>query len=279
MAVEEKDQAFQPINIREVVAGKNKIVARRIPGFVYKWLERILHLEEVNLFLGKFGHLKGLEFTNEVIKYLNIKFELKGFDDLPKDGRFMFVSNHPLGGLDGVLLLKLMNERFGTTRSLTNDFLMAVTPLNEWFVPINKVGGQGRESIQAIEDLYESKDQILIFPAGLCSRKIKGKIVDLEWQKHFIQKAVQYHIDVVPIFFGGNNSNQFYNIAKIRKFFKIKFNIEMMFLVDEMYKHKNKTFKIQFGTPIPYQTFNRSMRPIDWANHVKEKVYQLGKLI
>src|SRR5690606_14041471 len=139
-------------------------------------------------FLRQFRHLKKLEFTDEIIRYLNIQFKIENFDQLPENGRFIFVSNHPLGGLDGVLLLKLLNEKYGTTRSLTNDFLMAVTPLNDWFVPINKVGGQGRDSLKAIDELYVSNDHILIFPAGLCSRKINGKIVDLEWQKHFIQK-------------------------------------------------------------------------------------------
>jgi putative hemolysin len=278
MAEEEKGQAFQPINIREVVAGKNKKLARRLPGFVYRWLERILHIEEMNEFLRQFGHLKKIEFTNEIIRYLNIQFDIEGYDQLPEKGRYIFVSNHPLGGLDGVLLLKLMNEKFGTTRSLTNDFLMAVTPLSDWFVPINKVGGQGRDSLKAIDELYESNDQIMIFPAGLCSRKIKGRIVDLEWQKHFIQKAVQYKIDVVPIFFAGRNSNFFYNLAKFRKLFKIKFNIEMMYLVDELYKHKNKKFSIRFGKAIPYQTFDRSRKHLEWANYVKEQVYQMSKI-
>jgi len=196
-------------------------------------------------------------------------------ENIPKSGRYIFVSNHPLGGLDGVLLLKQITENFGYTRSLTNDFLMAVTPFKDWFVPINKVGGQGREALQAIDELYTSDDQILIFPAGLCSRKINGEIVDLEWQKHFIQKAVQYKIDVVPIYFEGRNSNKFYNLAKFRKLFRIKFNIEMMYLVDELFKHKDKTFSIHFGKPLSYESFNSSKKPIDWAQKVKSDVYSL----
>lgn len=273
----EKGQTFQPINIREVVAGKNKKVAKRLPGFIYRWLERILHLDEVNDFLRQFGHLKKIEFADEIIRYMNIQFKIENFDQLPPNGRFIFVSNHPLGGLDGVLLLKLLNEKFGTTRSLTNDFLMALAPLREWFVPINKLGGQGRDSLKAIDELYESNDQIMIFPAGLCSRKINGKIIDLEWQKHFIQKAVQYKIDIVPIFFEGRNSNRFYNLARFRKLFNIKFNIEMMYLVDELYKHKNKQFTIRFGKVIPYQTFDRSRKPMEWAGYVKQTVYQMSK--
>lgn len=271
-----REETFRPIDIREVVAAKNEKAAKRVPSFIYKWLEKILHLQEVNDFLTKYGHLKGLAFTQQVVDYMNIDFQLTGYDQLPSDGRFLFVSNHPLGGLDGVLLLQLLTLKFGSTRSLTNDFLMAVSPLKEWFVPINKVGSQGRESIQIIEDFYKSDDQILIFPAGLCSRKINGKIVDLQWQKHFIQKAVQHKIPIVPIYFDGRNSNRFYNIAKLRKFFKIKLNIEMMFLVDELFKHKNKSFKIHFGQPMEYTTFDSSKKPIEWAEYVKDCVYNMA---
>lgn len=270
-------QTFQAIDIREIVASKNSKVAKRIPSFIYNWLIRILHLKEINAFLKEFGHLTGTAFIDQVIKTLNIHFELMGEENIPQKGRYMFVSNHPLGGLDGVLLLKLLNEKAGSTKVIINDFLMAITPLKHYFVPVNKVGGQARDSIQFIDKLYNSNNQILIFPAGLCSRKIKNKIVDLKWQKHFIQKAVSHKLDIVPIYFGGRNTNKFYNLAILRKFFKIKFNIEMMFLADELYKHQNKTFKIYFGKPLPYSTFNKSKKPIEWARIVKEKVYQLGK--
>jgi putative hemolysin len=275
MAGDQKGQIFQPINIREVVADKNKKVAERLPGFVYNWLERILHLDELNNFLKVSGHIKGLGFADEIISYLNIKFNIEGIENLPKEGRYIFVSNHPLGGLDGVLLLKLLNENAGTTRVLINDFIMAITPLEKWFVPVNKVGGQGRSAIKKIEELYNSKDNALIFPAGLCSRKIDGGIIDLTWQKHFIQKSVQHKLDVVPIYFKGRNSNRFYNIARLRKFFKISFNIEMMYLVDELYKHKNKTFSVHFGKPITHTTFDKKKKPIEWAQYVKDEVYKL----
>lgn len=277
MEGEEQEQIYQPIDIREVVSNKNSKVAKRTPAFIYRWLTKILHLDEVNFFLRKSGHHEGLDFANEIIKYLNITFEINGIENIPKDKRLMFVSNHPLGGLDGVVLLKILNEQVGNTRVLINDFLMEIKPLQNWFVPVNKVGGQARDAIKLVDELYRSDTQILIFPAGLCSRKIKGEIVDLKWQKHFIQKAIQHKIDVVPIFFEGKNSNNFYNIAKLRKFFKIKFNIEMMYLVDELYKHKNKSFAVHFGQTIPYTTFDKTKKHIEWADYVKEKVYSLIK--
>lgn len=275
MEGENNRQAFQPIDLREVVGSKNKQLAKRLPGFMYRWLGKILHINQINDFLREAGHLKGIPFINEVINNLNIKFEIHGEENIPREGRYMFVSNHPLGGLDGVILLKLLNEKGGPTRVIINDFLMAITPLADWFVPVNKIGGQARDSIGAVEELYQSDDHVLIFPAGLCSRKIDGKIVDLQWQKHFIQKAVKHQLDIVPIYFEGRNTNKFYNLAKIRKILNIKFNIEMMYLVDELYKHQNKAFKIHFGQAISYKTFNRRVRPIEWADRVKSFVYRL----
>lgn len=266
---------FKAIDIRDVVAERNAKVAKQLPTFIYRWLERILHVKEINSFMHQSGHLEGINFANAIIDYTNISFDVTGIENIPKDQRFMFVSNHPLGGLDGVILLKILNENIGNTRVLINDFLLAITPFGRWFVPVNKIGGQARSSIQVVEELYQSNDHVLIFPAGLCSRKIKGEIIDLEWQKHFIQKSKQHKLDVVPIYFSGKNSRKFYNLAKLRKLFRIKFNIEMMYLVDELYKHKNKKFSLHFGKPIPHTTFDRSKKPKAWANEVKDIVYDL----
>jgi 1-acyl-sn-glycerol-3-phosphate acyltransferase len=277
MAGDKQGNKLEPIDIKELVRSKNEKLANRLPQFVYNWLGKLLHIDELNNFLQEYGHLKGLEFVEEAIKMLNIKFNIEGEENLPSDGRYMFVSNHPLGGLDGVLLLKILNEKFGNTRVLINDFLMAITPLSQWFVPVNKVGGQARDSIKHVDELYESDDQVLIFPAGLCSRKTNGVIKDLEWQKHFVQKAVQYKLNIVPIHFGGRNTNRFYRLANIRKFLRIKFNIEMLFLVDEMFKHKNKTFTIRFGKPLPFTKFDKTKRPKEWAQYIKEQTYELAK--
>lgn len=277
MEGENQNEAFQPIDIVSIVSAKNPKLAKRIPGFVYRYLSRILHLKEINEFLSKSGHLRGVEFIDAGIHFININFEEHGMENLPTEGKQIYVSNHPLGGLDGLLLLKYLTEHRGKTRTIVNDFLMAITPLNDLFVAVNKVGSQARGTLQTIESLYTNSDQILIFPAGLCSRKVDGTIVDLEWQKHFIQKAIQYKIDVVPVYFEGRNSNFFYNLARIRKFLRIKFNIEMMYLSDEMFKHRNKTFKIFYGKPISYTTFDKSQTHKEWAKYVKDAVYKLPK--
>lgn len=277
MEGEKQEDTFQPIDIKEVVRARNEKLAQKLPAFVFRWLNKILHLDEVNFFLQKHWDYEPVEFIDEAIKYLGIDYTVVGEDNIPTDQRFICVSNHPLGGLDGMLILKLIFEKTGTARNLSNDFLMNLKPLKPWFVPINKVGGQARGSLEAVEELYKSTDNIMIFPAGLCSRKVNGQIVDLEWQKHFIQKAVKHQIDILPVLFIGRNTNRFYNLANIRKFLGIKFNFEMIYLVDEMFSHKGKTFKLYIGKPIPYSTFNNSKRPLEWASIVKEKVYQLDK--
>lgn len=275
MEGENQKQGFTPINIREVVGGKNPKAAGRIPGFIYRYLTRILHLEEVNAFMSEHYTCSGIEFLTDAVSFLNISFQYHNEENLPRDGRYMYVSNHPLGGLDGMLILKYLNQNIGYTRNLSNDFLMNLKPLAEFFVPVNKVGQQSKDRALKVNELYESEDNIMIFPAGLCSRKRNGRIMDLEWQKHFIQKSVQYGIDVVPIYFEGRNSNFFYNLANIRKFLKIQVNIEMMYLADEMFKHRNKTFHIYFGKPIPCSTFDKSKTQKEWAAEVKKIVYNL----
>lgn len=276
METENQPTVFKPIDIVELVRSKSPKLARRIPKFVYRYFKRILHLDEINGFMTEFGHLEGVPFIDEVIKMIDAKFDLHGLENLPHEGRHIFVSNHPLGGLDGLLLIKHIQEQQGTVKCLVNDFLMLVYPLKNSFVPINKFGGQAKDSIEKIDQMYEATDyNILIFPAGLCSRKNNGKIADLEWQKHFIQKAVQYKLDVVPVFFEGHNSKSFYRVANIRKFLKIKMNIEMLYLPDEMYKQRGNTFNLFFGKTIPYTVFDKSRTPKQWAAYVKDIVYSL----
>ena len=163
----------------------------------------------------------------------------------------------------------------GELKFLSNDILMNIPNLSPMFVPVNKHGGHSREVARVMDETYRSTQQILIFPSGLASRKIKGKIVDLEWKKHFISKAIQYQRDVIPVFISGRNSNRFYRLAKLRKFFRIKWNLEMFFLPDETVKHRNTDVHIYFGKPIPYTFFNKTKTHKEWASHVKERVYTL----
>lgn len=272
---EKKSNAIKPINIREVFASKNPGLAKVMPGFVYRYITRILHIDYINDFVKRYGHLTGIDFVDAVINEFNVKEHIYGLENIPDSGQFIFASNHPLGGFDGLLLMKTVDKKLGNPKFLINDILMNIPQLKPLFVPVNKHGGHSRDAAKIVKETYESNDQILIFPSGLASRKIKGKIVDLEWKKHFISKAVQYKRDIIPVFVGGRNTNRFYWLAKLRKFFRIKWNLEMFFLPDETMKHRNTDVSLFFGKPLPYTMFDKSKTHSEWAAYVKELVYHL----
>lgn len=265
---------LHPIVLKDLVTEKNPKLARRVPGFVYGLLNRLLHIGDVNEIIRKYGHLTGIPFVEAVLNHFEVKFVFNGIENLPKEGRYIFASNHPLGGFDGLLLISGVTKQMGKSLFLVRDELTKIPPLKELFIPINKFGGQHR-SVILINDAYRSDAQILVFPAGLASRKIKGQIIDLAWHKHFIQKSIEYQRDVIPVHIEGKNSAFFYWLANFRKFIGIKLNIEMFLLPDELFKNRGKTFFINFGKPIGWKSFDHSKSPVAWAAFVKDIVYDL----
>ena len=271
-------EGITQIDIKQVLRQKAPSVARKIPGFMVDYLIRTVHQDELNEILRRYHDKDGVEFMQELIGYFDLNLELVNEENIPAEGRYIFASNHPLGGLDGICLSAIIGGRFdGKIRYLVNDLLLYLSNLRSIFVPINKHGAQGKKNAELIEKAYASDNQIITFPAGLCSRKQNGKIQDTEWKKSFIQKAVEYRRDIVPVFFEGRNSNFFYRLANMRKALGIKMNYEMIYLPDEMFKSKHKTYSIHFGKPIPWQTFDSSRKPAEWAEWVKEIVYNLKK--
>ena len=270
-----KDKIIR-IDIARVL--KSKAPNTRVPKFMVNYLRKIVHEEELNDFFIKYPGVKNLEFIEAAFDYLKVTTSIEGKENLPKGGKYIFVGNHPLGGLDGITTGYLLGKEYeGKIRFFSNDILMNLEPMREMFIPVNKVGSQSKNHAAMMQELYESENNLLTYPAGMCSRKVKGKIIDLEWKKNFVNKAVDYQRDVVPIYFEGRNSNFFYNLANIRKFFRIKVNIEMMYLVNEMFKQRGKHFTIRIGKPIPWQTFDKSKSQSVWAAWVKEIVYAMAK--
>ena len=255
---------------------RNKAGNRHIPRFLINYLKRILHEDTINDYLNTYPDVQGVDFLRTVLEYLNITLDVHGAENLPEGGLYTFVGNHPLGGPDGVAIGKIIGEHYnGNIRYLVNSFLMALPPLAPLCVPVNIMGAQSRNLSAQVDAIFGSEAHVIMFPAGLCSRKQKGVIKDLVWKKTFVQKSVQYQRDVVPMFFEGRNSNRFYNIANVCKFFGIKFNVAMLFLVDEMLRHRGDTFGVYIGKPIPWQTFDKSRPLIHWAQYVKNIVYGL----
>lgn len=264
------------ININKVIQNKNPRLYKILPRFIISYIARIIHQDDLNIDLQKIAHVDGVEKFKLFFANHNISIQVKGEENVPKDGRFIFASNHPLGGPDGMLFIIAVSQFFNKTKFLVNDLLMNLPGVKDIFLPINKHGSNNKESVAEIHDAYASDNQILIFPAGIVSRKVKGKITDLRWQKSFITHAKKYERDVIPVFISGNNSNFFYNLANFRKRIGLKVNIEMFFLVHELYKHENKTFTITFGKPISYTLFDSSKTNLEWAQEIKRITYSLA---
>lgn len=274
------DGTIFKIDIDKVLHDKAGKKAGYIPRFMVSWLKKTIHQEEINAFLEEEGDRQGVPWLWDCLRYLGVELKVEGRENLPSpsDGKlYTFVSNHPLGGQDGVALGAVLGEHYdGRIKYLVNDILMNLHGLAPLCIPINTTGKKGRDFPKMVEAGFAGNDHIIMFPAGLCSRRQKnGQIRDLAWKKTFITKSVSSQRDVVPIYFSGRNSNFFYRLANICKRLHIKFNVAMLFLVDEMYKNRNKTFTIKIGEPIPWQTFDRSRSDQEWAAYVREKVYQL----
>ncbi len=265
------------IDIDAVIASKSKRLAKFTPKFVVNWVKRIVHQDELNEILKFSSGAIDVEFADKVLLWLNAKSNVKFInrESLRSDGRYIFVSNHPLGGLDGLILISSLGKMFGKVKFVVNDLLMHILPMRNIFVPVNKHGSMGKDYGERIHNAYASDAQMLYFPAGLCSRLIDGKITDLEWKRNFIKQAKRYNRDIVPVYFGGRNSNFFYRLAKIRKMLGIKFNFEMIFLPDEMFRQKNSIFDVVIGEPIPISSIDSTRTLDQWCQEIREKCYQL----
>lgn len=268
------------INLHKILRERMpRKVSRLIPGFLITGLEKLIHQDELNEMLRMGYPMRGSDFASKVLDYLALTVEVFGLKQLPEGKRFMFASNHPLGGLDGIALIAVLGKKYGDdgVRFLVNDMLMNVEPLSDVFLPINKYGSQGRNAAKAINEAMDSDMQILQFPAGLVSRLLDdGSIADLEWQKAFVAKAIEYKRDIVPVRFEAQNTMRFYRTARWRKKLRLKVNIEQALLPGELCRSKGKTFRIIFGDPISWQTLRDSKKsPKQLATEIRNKTYEL----
>ncbi len=265
----------QILDIEQVIKEKAGERAKYVPKFLISWFKNFMHLDYINGYL-KEGYV-GVEFCENCLKYLGVEIEVHGLENLPKDGRtYTFVSNHPLGAIDGVTLGALIGKEYdGKIKYLLNDILMFLKGMAPLGIPVNKTGGQARNLPKLVSEAFESDNQMLVFPAGLCSRKIDGKIQDLPWGKSFIKMSRQNGRDIIPIHFEGENSKRFYRVAGLQKKLGLKFPFAMMLLPDEMYRSAGRKYKITFGRPIPITTLDKSKSDSEWAQEIRQRAYAL----
>lgn len=264
------------VDIQKILADKKV----KLPNWLVRWVERLLHLDEVNYVIYDHRYKFGLDFVHAFLEGdgphdLNVKVDVVGAERLPSEGYPIIAGNHPLGGPDGLALMGAIGKYRQDIKFPVNDFLMYLPGPAPLFVPIDKVR-RNTANVNALEEAFAGENALLYFPAGLCSRKRKGgEIRDLEWKPTFIKKAVKYHRDVVPFFFEARNRERFYNLARLRERLGIKFNFEMALLPAEMFAQRGKTLRLIVGRPIPYTVFDDRHSAKDWAQRVQDYCYRL----
>jgi hypothetical protein len=273
--MELKENFDKFIDIEKLFEQKNASLARMLPGFVFSYIKRIMHQDEINDFLWENRSLQSIEFLNKVNAYFNVTIDLIGKENFPVDTKTVFAANHPLGGLEGILLTNIIANHYGDARVPVNDLLLSVKNFKPLFIPINKHGSTSKEAIKIFDATYATDIPLLMFPSGYVSRKRKGVIKDIDWRKTFLTKAIKHGRSITPTFITGENSPFFYNLNILREALGIKANLEMFFLANELFKKQNGHLKAYFGPAIEASYFDKRYTPVKWAKLVQEYAYSL----
>ncbi len=267
------------IDIGAVIREKAPRAARWIPRPVVTWLRRTIHEREINHILANYWSLPPQEFIRAAFREWQVSYSVEGLDRLDPKGRYLFVSNHPFGGMDGMMLADKLIEHFGDARVVVNDLLMHLEPLRPLWIPVNKHGSQNSAYARKFDEEFFGERPILTFPAGLCSRTVNGRVTDPEWKISFLKKAYSSQRKIVPVFVEGRLSNFFYRVYHLRKALGVKFNIEMLWLPDEMFSQKGRHFRIVVGDPITVAELQPCGSLREQVEEVRKKVYSLEKTL
>ena len=281
------DNDAMRIDLDGVLRQRLPRLSRFIPRFAVEWMKRTIRQDDLNRILEENAGLEGADFARGALKSLDIKVEARFEDRLPSpaERRVLYVSNHPLGGLDGLALIDYVQRRHGgNVYFVVNDLLSAVKPLESVFLPVNKFGRQNREAVKAVEDAFAGDDPVIMFPAGLVSRlqrvaymgRKRKMVADLAWNKMFVNKAHQYRRDIIPVFFSGKNSRKFYRMANLRRHLGLRFNFEMIYLPGEMVRMAHSALSISFGVPLSWKMLTPGREAAACAAAVRASVYHIN---
>lgn len=271
-----KDRTDYLLDVEEVLGPK---LMKKLPRFVVNFFKKRIHQDEINDCIMKAENYCGAGFFAEALKYVGITYKVRGQENLDLSHKYIFACNHPLGGPEALIIGSLFHDIYGEVfKVLSNKLLTNMKPLKEFFVPVN-VGksNHSRELSAKVNEMFLSDSQVLIFPAGVCAKEIDGKVVEFPWKKTFITQSRKYERDVVPIHISGCNSRKYFRLSKLSRFLRLKFNIGMLYLVDELFNKRGQEFVITIGKPIPYSTFDKSKTDLQWAAEIKDMVKALSE--
>ena len=252
---------------------------KKLPRFAVNFLKKRIHQDDINECILKAEHYKGVGFFDEALDYVDITYKVRGLENLDPQKKYLFACNHPLGGPEALIIGSIFSRLFGEGFKVpVTPLLASLKPLTEFFIPVNNLSSkQSRDLGVRIADMFTSDNQVLVFPAGLCARKINGKITEMPWKKMFVTQARRYERDVVPVHISGHNSKWYFFLCKLSKMLGLKINIGMLYLVDELFKQRGNEFVITFGEPVPYTTFDKSKNDREWAAEMQERVKALSE--
>lgn len=271
------NEVIKIIDIETVIKNSKSKFIRSLPRFIVRFIIKIIHQDEMNETIHKFRNKAGVPFINEILKEWKVNLVIKGGENIPGSGKFVFVSNHPVGGIDALAFFSTVYRYFQDVISPSNELFNYIPQLKPVILGVNVFGKNTKETAEKLNRLFESDTQVLIFPAGEVSRRKSGKISDPQWQKTFVTKAIQYKRDIIPVFISGRNSGLFYFIASLRKLFGIRLYIETLLLPREMMKQKNSEVTIIIGKPVSWKKLTSEKSHNEWAQYIKELVYKSGR--
>ncbi|MEX0681577.1 MAG: 1-acyl-sn-glycerol-3-phosphate acyltransferase [Balneolales bacterium] len=268
---------YKYINLKEQIEESNSELLKRLPGFLLACLEKIIKQDEINRILANNEGVNGMEFLKNLMQELNITPEVEGLENLPDHSKCFFVANHPYGIADGLILTRIVSQKYGDFRSIGNYLFFLIPPLKPHIAAVNVFGRSKRAYHNELDKVYHSDIPITHFPAGEVSRTKWFRVQDRNWQKSFISKSIECERDIVPIYFFGINSALFHAISILRRFLRIKVNMELALLPYEFFNKRNKILRVRIGRPISYKTFDHNRTHAEWAQWVKLQVYNLRK--
>ena len=246
--------------------------------FIGWLLMKVLKISTLNKIYNRNKHLGEIEFLDAILDEFQIKFEIPEADlkRLPKDGAYITVSNHPLGGIDGILLLKLMLEQRDDFKIIANFLLHRIEPMKPYIMPVNPFEDRkdAKSSIagfkHAIMHLREGHP-LGIFPAGEVSTYKDGKLmVDKPWEEAAMKLAQKANVPIVPIYFHAKNSKLFYQLSKISDIFRTAK------LPSELLTQKNRTIKVRVGKPISVKAQDEHKTLEEFTDFIRRKTYMLS---
>lgn len=261
------------IDIEKILKEKAFNLYKWLPRFAINWLKKTLHEEDINKTMEALKDEVGLEFNRKGLIKLGAKVESIHAELVPVTGSIVIVSNHPLGGLDGMALIKAVGEVRPDVHFLVNDVLKNIKNYGDIYVAVNKLGATSAKYLRVIEEVFRTESALLLFPAGLVSRKQNGLVRDLVWKKSYVTQAIDHKRMIQPAFIEGQNSPFFYNFAMWRKRLGIKVNIEMLFLPDEMFKARKETIKVHFSKPFDSALLNETKTHKQWSDLIYQYIY------